>query len=134
MILPSLLCKMCEMSRHNTVADCLPNGSCWTTSPPWTYSPIDDCSKIYAERRRTCLYTVLLVWPKQTSLGTFPDMVPFGTIPTGLQIYCPYPKSRKNITSLLTATSTTNLLCTALTVPKEFFNNLPEACSFWTHP
>ena len=90
---PSFLYKMYEPSRHNTAADCPPNGSCWTTSPPWTNSPIDICSKIYAERRRTCSYTELLVWPKQTSLVTYPDMVPSGTIPTGSRIYCPYPKS-----------------------------------------
>ena len=86
------------------------------------------------DQRKTCLSTVLLVWPKPTSLGTSPDMVQSGTIPTGLPIYCPYPKSKKNIVSLLTVISTTNSSCTALTGPNEFSNNPPEGCISWTYP
>ena len=110
------------------------SGSYWITNPLWMCSPTDICSRIYEEQKSTCLSTVPLVWRKPTLLGTSPDMVQSGTIPTELPIYFPCPKSKKNIGSLLTVVLTTNSSYTALTGPNEFSNNLPEDCISWTHP
>ena len=65
------------------------------------------------------------------------DFNTFGTILMGLRIFCPYPKSKKSIESLLIATSTTNLSCIVPMEPNESSNNPPGGCTFWTplsHP
>ena len=94
----------------------IPLGSFWTTSPPWTFSPINVSWRISVNLTGHWQFFRQEDKQIQTSKGTSRDMEQYGSTPEALLTYCDCQRWQKNNGCPTTETAKTS---SSSTFPEE---------------